>query len=135
MKLVIVVLTAVLLTGCSGSRQLRLSGNPDIPAAEGRVKLSTTDNGNTKIDLVVEHLAPPQRVDAEAGVYMVWVRGNDTASQVQSLGALRVSDDLDGTLTAVTPLRSFDLFITAEPSQSSVTPTGKTLLDTSVRMK
>jgi hypothetical protein len=134
MKSLIVVL-ALVLAGCAGSRELRLSGNPDVPAAQGVAKVSTTDNGNTKIDLVVKHLAPPQRVDPQAAVYMVWIRNSEANSQVQSLGALRVDDELEGTLTAVTPLRSFDLFVTAEPSQTSVTPTGKTLLDTSVLMK
>lgn len=134
----LVAASVVLLIGvsaCAGPRQLRLTGSPDIPAAQGVAKVSTTDNGNTKVDLVVEHLAPPERVNPGATVYVVWVRGSEAGAQQQSLGALKVDGNLKGSITAVTPMRSFDLYITAEPSQLSTTPTGKTLLHTSIAMK
>lgn len=125
----------IVVAGCAGARQLRLIGSPDVPAAQGTVKLSTTDNGNTKMDVVVEHLAPPERVTPEGTVYVVWVRGAETGAQAQSLGALRVDDKLKGSITAVTPLRAFDLFITVESAQTVAAPTGKTLLSATVAMK
>src|SRR5687767_12997860 len=122
------------LSAC-GQRQVRLTTSPDIPAAQGSVKVSTTENGNTKIDLSVQHLAPPERVNPGATVYVVWVRGSEPGAAQQSLGALRIDDELRGSMTAVTPLRSFDLYITAEPSPLGAAPTGKTLLNTAVKMK
>lgn len=123
------------LSACAGPRQLRLTASPDIPAAQGSVKVSTTDNGNTKVDLSVTHLAAPERVNPGATVYVVWVRGSEPGAQQQSLGALKVDSKLNGSITAVTPLRSFDLYITAEPSALGTVPTGKTLLNTTVAMK
>lgn len=129
------IVTVLAALSCAGPRRLRLTSSPDIPAAQSTVKVSTTDNGNTKIDLVVEHLASPERVNPGATVYVVWARGNEAGAQPVNLGALKVDDDLKGGISAVTPLRSFELYITAEPSQMNTTPTGKTLLYTTVAMK
>ncbi|HYM79811.1 MAG TPA: hypothetical protein VEY91_00195 [Candidatus Limnocylindria bacterium] len=132
---VLVIMTGLTALSCAGPSQLRLTSSPDIPAAQSTVKVSTTDNGNTKIDLVVEHLASPERVSPGATVYIVWVRGNAADAQPQNLGALKVDNNLKGNLSAMTPLRAFDLYITAEPSQAGTVPTGKTLLNTTVAMK
>lgn len=136
-RFMIVMLIAIGFTAfsCAGPRELRLTSSPDIPAAQGIATISATDDANTKIDLTVEHLASPERVAPGTTVYIVWVLGNDTGAQPQSLGALRVNDDLKGSISAMTPLRAFDLYITAEPSQASTVPTGKTLLSTTVAMK
>jgi len=131
----ILILTCLAALSCSGPRQLRLTTSSDIPAAQGTVKISTTDNGNTKIDVVVEHLASPERINPGATVFVVWARGSEAGAQPQNLGALKVDDNLNGSISAVTPLRSFEVFITAEPSQMSEWPTGKTLLYTTVAMK
>ena len=129
------IATGMAAFSCAGPKQLRLTTSPDIPAAQGTATISTTDNANTKIDLAVEHLASPERVAPGTTVYIVWVRGNESGAQPQSLGALRVDENLKGSISAVTPLRAFDLYITAEPSQMSTVPTGKTLLSTTVAMK
>ena len=134
------LITGLILTGltawsCAGPSQLRLTSSPDIPGAQSTAKVSTTDNGNTQIDLIVEHLASPERVDPGATTYIVWVRGNEAEAQSQNLGALKVDENEKGSISATTPLRSFNLYITAEASQLSTTPTGKTLLYTTVAMK
>ena len=129
------LVAALASTSCAGARQLQMTSSPDIPAAQSSVKVGTTDNGNTSIDLEVEHMASPERIDPGATVYIVWVRGTEADAVPQSLGALKVDDHLKGALSSVTPLRSFELYVTAEPSQASTMPTGKTLLRTSVAMK
>jgi len=126
---------ALAAVSCAGSSKLQMTASPDIPAAQSSVKISPTENGNTQIDLKVEHLALPARVDPAATVYVVWVRGNDTGAQPVNLGALRVDNDLEGNFTGVTPLRAFELYVTAETSQAVTIPAGKTLLSTTVKMK
>ena len=133
--IVILILTGLTAWSCAGPSQLRLTSSPDIPGAQSTAKVSTTDNGNTQIDLIVEHLASPERVDPGASVYVVWVRGHEAEAQSQNLGALKVDDNEKGSISATTPLRSFDLYVTAEASQQSSVPKGKTLLYTTVAMK
>ena len=131
----LLIVTGLTALSCAGRNELQLTSSPDIPGAQSTAKVSTTDNGNTQIDLIVEHLASPERIDQDATVYVVWVRGNEADAQPQNLGALKVNDDLKGSISATTPLRSFDLYVTAEPSQLSTAPKGRTLLYTTVAMK
>ena len=122
------------LIGSGGSRELRMTGSPDVPGAQGTATVSTTDDGNTKIDLVVKHLAPPENVNPGATVYVVWVTDIEWGAEPHNLGALKVDSDLNGKITAVTNMRSFELYVTAEPSQSSTIPTGSAVLKTNVAM-
>lgn len=123
------------IAACSGAMNLRLTASPEIPAAQSTAKITSTDNGNTKIDLKVEHLAAPGRVNSTASVYVVWVRADHPDARPQNIGALRVDGDLNGEFIGVTPLKSFDLFVTAESSQAASQPTGNRLLYTSVSRK
>lgn len=131
----LLLMCALASASCTGSRTLVMKGSPEVPAAEGNVVVSATDNGNTKLDLTVEHLAAPERVNPTATVYVVWIRGKEAGLEAQNMGALKVDDKLKGGLKVVTPLRAFDLFITAEPSQAETQPTGSELLYTTVAWK
>lgn len=123
---------ALAVAGCaSGTRTVRMSTSLDIPAAQGEVKASPAANGNTSLEVEVHHLATPDRVALGATTYVVWARALDQDAP-QNLGALRVDRDLNGTLKTVTPLRSFDVFITAEPSPMTMAPTNSQLFTASI---
>jgi hypothetical protein len=109
-----------------------MTANASIPAAQGMVKYKVTANGNTAIELEVRHLAAPEQVEPGATTYVAWARapGQETP---QNLGALRVDKDLRGTLTTVTPMQSFDVYITAESSPTASAPTNRELLTARVQ--
>ncbi|HKW13351.1 MAG TPA: hypothetical protein VJS69_02590 [Candidatus Krumholzibacteria bacterium] len=140
-RVVTIILAGVLSLSCSSimgrgdAQQLRMSGTSSLPSAEGNARVSTTDNGNTQIDLDVKHLAPPERVASDATVFVVWVSDNNSAGPPHNLGALRVDKDLNGSIKAITSLRSFDLYVTAEPNATTDQPSGEHLLRTNVEMK
>jgi len=108
-----------------------MTSSPEIPAAQGTARASSADNGNTTLEVQVWHLAPPEKVAAGATTYVVWAREDHGAPQ--NLGALRVDDDLRGTLKTVTPLHSFAVFITAEPSGTTMSPTNGQLFTASIQ--
>ncbi len=135
LAIALLLATGLTTASCAGSKELRMASSGDIPAAESTVKITTTSNGNTGFTLAVKHLAASQRVDANTSVYVVWTRGSDSAATTQNMGALVVDDNLNGSFDGVTPLKSFDLFITAEPTQAAAAPTGTTLLYTTVATK
>ena len=126
------MLTMLLLTGgavpANAARTLALGSSPEIPAAQGEVRLRTTRNGNVEIKLSVKHLAPPGRITPGAEVFVVWIRGLAAGSQAQNLGALKVDKNLSGKLTAPTAMSSFDLFLTCEQSQTATVPASLELL-------
>ena len=132
------ILISIFSVACSlmgsGGRELRMTSSPDVPGAQGVATVTTTDDGNTKIDLVVKHLAPPESVNSGATVYVVWVTDVESGAEAHNLGALKVDRDLNGKITAVTNMRSFELYVTAEPSQSTTMPTGSAVLKTNVAM-
>lgn len=118
--------------GCGSSTQhIRLTSSTEIPAAQGTVEATATDNGNTALVVTVRHLAPPERVTPGATTYVVWVRDN-AQGEAQNVGALKVDKDLNGSLKTTTPLRSFDLFITAEGTPTVTIPRGQELFRASV---
>jgi len=101
--------------------------SPDIPAAQGKVKFSKTNDGNIAIHLSVKYLADPQKLQPPAAIYVVWV-GRDKDSVPQNIGALKVEKDREGTLKSVTPLHAFQLFVTAEANGQVQEPVGTKLL-------
>ncbi len=120
----VLMLSVLLLTGCAG---VSLSTSSTLPAAEGTVKYKRSENDNTIIALKVKHLAQPEKLTPPASTYVVWTRANKDA-EPQNIGALKVDDNLDGSLNGETPLHSFELFITAESSSQVKLPTGQPML-------
>ena len=104
--------------------------SPDIPAAQGTIRATPGENGNTRLRVSVRHLAPPKKVRADATTYVVWVQAAGGAPQ--NMGALKVDEDLRGTLTTVTPLTSFEVFITLENAATVQEPSAGNLLSASV---
>ena len=125
-------LLVLLLSGgmatASAAATLPLGSSSEIPAAQGKVHLRNTKNGNVEIKLSVKHLAPPGRITPGASVFVVWARGLTPGAEAQNLGALRVDKNLSGKITAVTAMSSFDLFITCEQSQTAAHPATPELL-------
>jgi len=135
LAIALLMLTGLALASCTGPNERRMESSGDIPAAESTVKIGSNSNGNTTFDLTVKHLALPSRVDPDATVYVVWLRGDEPAMRAQNMGAIKVDDDLDGSYSGVTPLRDFEIFVTAEPSATELSPTGKELLYTTIAAK
>ena len=127
------------LVGCSSM----MKGNPStseamrvdqsVPSAQGTVTAEETDNGNTHVDVKVQHLAKPGALKDHPNVYVVWAKDPSQHTPVK-LGALKVDDNLKGELETVTPMRQFDLFITPEDTVAVNNPQGKQLLTAYVNM-
>ena len=106
----------------------------NVPAASGTVTArDDKGNGNTKLDLKVEHLANPSSLTPPASVYIVWVRpsGADAVKQ----GAIGVGKDLKGELKVVTVSKDFDLLVTAEQSPTVTMPSNDEVLHTHINLK
>ena len=94
---------------------VKLNNSTIAPAARGVLNYSTDRNGNTNVEVKVEHLAKPQALSPAKSRYVVWVqtRGGSPAN----VGNLQVNDDLRGSLKSTTPNASFDVIVTAEDSE------------------
>ena len=119
--LLLIALAALLSTGCGGKKVTMIPA-PTVPAATGMVNLGTDSNGNTQVDLKVEHLAKPRNLTPPKSTYVVWIQARDGRPENQ--GQLQVNDNLEGQFKTTTPLRTFDIFVTAEDGPSATSPTG-----------
>jgi hypothetical protein len=95
--------------------ETRVSSTAIAPAATGIVNHATDRNGNTEVELKVEHLAKPQALTPAKSHYIVWVQLS--GGLAANVGELRVNDDLAGSLKFTTPYRSFQVSVTAEDSE------------------
>jgi hypothetical protein len=128
---VLVTIALLAVWPFSSGKEYRMTGSSSVPAATGTVKVEKDkDNGNTKLDIKVDHLAKPTSLSPPAANYIVWVRPRDGEAVKQ--GAIGVDNDLKGELKVVTTSKEFDLFITAEQSESVTTPSGMEVLKTHV---
>ena len=107
----------------------RLSQGPQLEGARGDVERSVEGNV-THVVVHVHHLTRPSDVGPDATAFVVWARPADGGSP-KNLGALRL-DHEDGELETSTKLRSFELFITAEPSPTNHEPWGEKLMWTEI---
>lgn len=93
---------AVAFLICQGGLALAdkhaLTHSPKIPGAQGEVNVKKSKNGNYKVSFEVKHLAPPKEVDPSKSTYVVWVSPLNRKDSVQNVGALRVDEDLSGSL-------------------------------------
>ena len=126
------LLAAVLsFAGLALAKDIRLTADPSIPAAAGKVHLEHDRNGNQKVKLEVEHLAKPQALTPPKQAYVVWIQSR--GKEAENQGQLKVNDNLQGSFETTTAYPVFDIFVTAEDNPAATTPSGPQLLKGSVQ--
>ena len=113
-----------------GDKEQTMHASSSSPAAQGTVKTSVADNGNTALSVRVKHLAPPSRMASDATVYVVWIQPGEAA--IQNVGAMSLNDDLEGRLDTVTPHHRFTVSVTPEPGAQGAQPTNAAVFTSSV---
>ena len=113
----LVLAAAAMLLGCA-PQQHTLRGTPVSPGSVAEVHASAGSNDQTQLTVKVFNLPKPQLVASEATMYIAWAKTSKESGQPQRLGQLTVDEGEVGTLQATTPLREFDLIITAERTDS-----------------
>jgi hypothetical protein len=103
-----------------------------VPAASGKINYEHDRNGNIKLEIKTKHLAAPERLTPAKNSYVVWIRSND--AQTQNAGVLKVNDNLEGSFITTTPIKAFDVVITAEDSPSVSQPSGPEVMHGSIQV-
>ena len=123
---------AVLAVATVGwAKTYHMTASKTVPAAAGEVNVAKEKNSNIRVDVKVKHLAKPGNLTPPANTYVVWLQ--QEGSQPQSQGELKVEDDLDGELKTTTPLKNFNVFITAETDSQTKTPSDQVILQATVQ--
>ncbi len=113
------------------AKDYQMTPGVDVPASAGTVKIhKDQDNGDTKVDIKVDHLARPSSLTPSADVYLVWIRPNGGEALKQ--GVIGVDKNLSGELKMETVSKDLDVFITAEQGASATFPSNVEVLRTHV---
>jgi hypothetical protein len=129
--IVSLVIGLIALTPVAIAKKYPLTADKSVPAARGQVDIGRDKNGNTKVEVQVEHLAAPENLTPPRTAYVVWFqeRGSEPLNQ----GALKPNKSLKATFKSITPLKSFDVFVTAEADANTKAPSGAEILRASVQ--
>lgn len=132
-KIAVYLLFSFLLASVAWGKEDKLVNTGTAPAAEGKVTTDNDRNGNTGVDIEVKHMATPESLTPAKQAYLVWVkpRGKDA----ELLGALRVNQNLEGSLKAATPYKDFEILITAEDNMKPEMPSPMVILKGDVARK
>jgi hypothetical protein len=130
-KLYTICLTLALLATVALAKKYPLTAASTVPGARGDVEISKDNNGNTKLKMKVQHLANAENLTPPSAGYVIWLRarGGDAENQ----GQLKVDKNLEASFETVTPLKSFDLFVTAEQDLKAKNPSGMEVLKATIQ--
>lgn len=121
------------LPGISYARKFPLAAASSVPAARGEVDVDHDNNGNAKLKIKAEYLSPPDALTPPATAYIVWLQERGAGGAPQSVGQLRVDKSRKANFETVTPVKNFDLFVTAEQDPTVKTPTGTEILRATIQ--
>ena len=60
MRIVSIIVGLLFLTGLAAAKKYPLTADKSVPAARGQVDVGQDKNGNTEVEIEVEHLAGPE---------------------------------------------------------------------------
>lgn len=122
---------ALLSTAGYAAKKYPLTAASIVPGARGELKVDKDKNGNTRLSMAVQHLANPANLTPPATAYVVWLQ--DRGGDAENRGRLKMDKNLKASFETVTPLKNFDLLVTAEQDLQAKTPTGPEVLKASVQ--
>lgn len=126
MRFAAIALAFLLLAGVAFGDDVKLRPGTADPSAAGKINYHHDRNGNTSMELKVDHLAAPMNLQPAKQVYVVWVQAPGQAPE--NKGVLKVNRDEKGDIKMTSPHQAFDIFVTAEDSPSVSSPSGPEVL-------
>jgi hypothetical protein len=118
-------------TTVASAKKFPLTADKSVPAARGNVDVGRDKNGNTKVEIEVEHLATPENLTPPKTVYIVWFQ--ERGADAQNQGALKPNKKLKANFKSITPMKAFDVIVSAESDPNAKTPSGLEVLRASVQ--
>jgi hypothetical protein len=131
-KLYTICLTfALLCTIAYAAKKYPMTAASTVPSARAEVAINKDKNGNTRLKMKVQYLANLENLTPRASAYVVWFQERDGISENQ--GQLKMDKKLAATFETVTPLKSFDVFVTAEQDFRVKSPSGQEVLRATIQ--
>ena len=131
-KLYAICLTfALFCTVAYAAKKYPMTAASIVPGARAKVEISKDKNGNTRLTITVQHLANLENLTPRAAAYVVWLQGR--GGNPENQGQLKMDKSLKATFETVTPLKNFDVFVTAEQDFRAKGPSGPEVLKATIQ--
>ena len=131
LRLKVVFAFASLVLCPAYGKQFPMTASAAVPAARGKIDIGRNSNGNTTVKMQTEHLAEPGKLSPPGTDYVVWFQ--ERGSEALTQGRLKIDKNLRGRFETSTPLKNFDVFVTAESDANAKQPTGSEVFRTTVQ--
>jgi len=114
------VVSVLSLWGC-GPSEYPIVGSARAAGADGTVQVEDVEGGNHLVTVHMAHLPPPNRLGTGMTTYVVWFTGQ--GAQPVKAGTLDFDADArEGNMMATTPLKNFEIKVTAEQNAGVAAP-------------
>ena len=133
MRHLLLFISVLILCVVASAGEIPLVASSLVPAAAGTVSYEHDRNRNIKLEIKTKHLAAPERLTPAKNAYVVWIRSTD--GQTQNAGSLRINSNLEGSFQTTTPIKAFDILITAEDNPSASQPSGPEIMHGSIQAR
>jgi len=115
--LTIVAAAIVLFFFSSCARKISFQTSSVVPAARGDVKVKKDNNNNYNIQVSLNNLAEPKRLEPSKNTYVVWMETSDNVTK--NIGQINsstgfLSNKLKASFETVSSTKPTKIFLTAE---------------------
>ena len=120
------------LTSCA--RKISFQNSALVPAARGNVKIKKDNNNNYRIQISLDDLAEPKRLEPSKNTYVVWMEtANDVTKNIGNINSSTgfLSNKLKASFETVSSTKPTKIFLTAEDDASIQNPGVQVVLSTS----
>ena len=122
---------ALACTLAYAAKKYPMTASPIVPGARAEVAISKDKNGNTRLEMKVQGLANLENLTPRANAYVVWFQ--ERGGNAENQGQLKMDKNLKATFETVTPLKSFDVFVTTEQDFRAKGPSGPEVLKATIQ--
>jgi len=115
--LMIVTAAIALFSFSSCARKISFQTSSVVPAARGDVKVKKDNNNNYSIQVSLNNLAEPKRLEPSKNTYVVWMETSDNVTK--NIGQINsstgfLSNKLKASFETVSSTKPTKIFLTAE---------------------
>lgn len=127
-------MSIVSLVGCNRLADYALVGSAYVPAVQGDIEVEKIDQDQILINITLDHLPPPDRVEPGLTHYVVWFTAPGELPVRQQ--ALAYDEEAQvGRASIPTSLKELEVQITAEQGIAPDRPSGILIASQTVREK
>jgi hypothetical protein len=122
------LIVALTLLGAGCAKTVRFKALPLAGPGSATAKVELTYDRNNNLEVKLSNVPDPSALKPGYTRYVLWAATADR-QHVVNIGQLRVDEKKRADIKTLTPLRSFILFITAEPAGDVTTPGPDTIFE------